>query len=41
MVNVADGTAKDYENLIAYVIEQVNQKLGIKLETEVRIIGEN
>lgn len=40
MVNVAGGTAADYENLIAYVIEQVKQTSGVILEPEVRIIGE-
>lgn len=41
MINVADGTAKDYEDLIAYVIETVENHSGVKLEPEVRIIGEN
>ncbi len=40
MVNVADGTAKDYEDLIAHVIKTVDAKSGIQLEPEVRIIGE-
>ncbi|HER2479550.1 UDP-N-acetylenolpyruvoylglucosamine reductase [Streptococcus pyogenes] len=41
MINVADGTAKDYEDLIAYVIETVENHSGVRLEPEVRIIGEN
>lgn len=40
MVNVADGTAKDYEDLIAHVIEVVKNSSGITLEREVRIIGQ-
>lgn len=40
MVNVADGSAKDYEDLIAYVVETVENSSGIRLEPEVRIIGE-
>ncbi|HFU4024525.1 TPA: UDP-N-acetylmuramate dehydrogenase [Streptococcus suis] len=41
MVNVADGTAKDYEDLIAHVIEVVKNSSGITLEREVRIIGQS
>ncbi|MCL2676499.1 MAG: UDP-N-acetylmuramate dehydrogenase [Streptococcaceae bacterium] len=40
MVNVNHGSAEDYENLIAKVIEQVKEASGVTLETEVRIIGE-
>ena len=40
MVNVADGNAKDYEDLIAAVIAKVKAHSGITLEPEVRIIGE-
>ena len=40
MVNVDNGTAADYENLIAHVIETVNVHSGVTLEREVRIIGE-
>lgn len=40
MVNVDKGTATDYENLIAYVIEHVKENSGLTLEAEVRIIGE-
>ncbi|MEE3742318.1 UDP-N-acetylmuramate dehydrogenase [Streptococcus dysgalactiae] len=41
MINVADGTAKDYEDLIAHVIETVESHSGVRLEPEVRIIGES
>jgi len=40
MVNVADSTAQDYEDLIAYVIDTVEKNSGVRLEREVRIIGE-
>lgn len=40
MINVDHGTAKDYEHLIAHVIERVEHNSGIRLEREVRIIGE-
>lgn len=40
MINVDHGTAKDYENLIAHVIKTVEQRSGVTLEPEVRIIGE-
>ncbi|MED5794757.1 UDP-N-acetylmuramate dehydrogenase [Streptococcus anginosus] len=40
MVNVDNGTAADYENLIAHVIETVKVHSGVTLEREVRIIGE-
>ena len=39
MVNVDKGTATDYENLIAHVIEKVKENSGLTLEAEVRIIG--
>ena len=41
MVNIADGTAKDYEDFIAQVIARVAEKSGVTLEPEVRIIGES
>jgi len=41
MINVDKGTAQDYENLIAHVIERVRENSGITLEREVRIIGES
>ncbi|CIV71186.1 UDP-N-acetylmuramate dehydrogenase [Streptococcus pneumoniae] len=41
MINVADGTAKDYEDLIQSVIEKVKEHSGITLEREVRILGES
>lgn len=40
MVNVDNGTAEDYEALIAYVIAQVKATSGVTLEPEVRILGE-
>lgn len=40
MVNLGNGTAKDYQTLISYVIEQVEQASGVRLEPEVRILGE-
>lgn len=40
MINVDNGTAKDYEELIAYVIAQVKVSSGVTLEPEVRILGE-
>lgn len=40
MINVDQGSAKDYENLIAHVIDTVKKHSGITLEREVRIIGE-
>lgn len=41
MINVDNATAKDYEDLIAYVIDTVEKTSGITLEREVRIIGES
>lgn len=40
IVNVNEGTATDYENMIAHIQETVYKNSGIALETEVRIIGE-
>lgn len=40
MINVADGSASDYEKLISHVITTVENHSGITLEREVRIIGE-
>lgn len=40
MVNMGNGTAQDYENLITYVIKTVKTHSGVTLEPEVRIIGE-
>jgi UDP-N-acetylmuramate dehydrogenase len=40
MVNVDNGTATDYEKLIAHVIETVKDHSGITLEREVRILGD-
>ena len=41
MINVDHGTAKDYEDLIAYVIATVEKSAGVTLEREVRIIGKD
>ncbi|MCI0766853.1 UDP-N-acetylmuramate dehydrogenase [Bacillus sp. TL12] len=41
MVNVDDGTAQDYIDLIHFVQKTVEEKFGVKLEREVRIIGED
>ncbi|MBF7093700.1 UDP-N-acetylmuramate dehydrogenase [Streptococcus sp. HF-1907] len=40
MVNIDKGTAKDYEDLIADVIAKVEENSGVRLEPEVRIIGD-
>ncbi len=40
MINIDNGTASDYEKLIADVIEKVKINSGTTLEPEVRIIGE-
>ncbi|OHY30565.1 UDP-N-acetylenolpyruvoylglucosamine reductase [Streptococcus parauberis] len=40
MINVYNGTAEDYEALIAHVIKTVKDNSGVTLEREVRIIGE-
>lgn len=40
MVNVAQGTGNDYEDLIHFVQDNVQEKYGVMLETEVRIMGE-
>jgi len=40
VVNTGSATAADIENLIAEVQAVVEQKTGIRLQTEVRIIGE-
>ena len=40
MVNVANGTGNDYEDLIHLVQATVKAKYGVTLQTEVRIIGE-
>ncbi|MFV0556648.1 MAG: UDP-N-acetylmuramate dehydrogenase [Lactovum sp.] len=39
MVNIAQGKAQDYEDLIKYVTEKVKENSGINLFVEVRIIG--
>jgi UDP-N-acetylmuramate dehydrogenase len=41
IVNVAAATAADIENLINEVQATVEQKTGVRLQCEVRIIGES
>ena len=41
MINVGQGSAQDYEELIAHVIQTVKEHSGITLEREVRIIGDD
>lgn len=41
MVNVDNGTAQDYIDLIRFVQKTVKEKFGVTLEREVRIIGED
>ena len=40
MVNVDNGTATDYEDLIHHVQKVVKEKFDVELHPEVRIIGE-
>ncbi len=40
IVNIENATATDYISLIHHVQETVQDKFGILLETEVKIIGE-
>lgn len=40
IVNVAQASARDIEDLIEYVSSSVFEKFGIRLEQEVRVIGE-
>ena len=40
ILNTGEATAKDIESLINHVRDQVQEKQGVLLETEVRIIGE-
>jgi len=40
IVNINQASAKDYEDLIAHIIKVVEENSGVKLEPEVRIIGE-
>jgi len=41
MVNVGGGTATDYIRLIQHVQDVVEQNFGVRLETEVKILGED
>lgn len=40
LINTGDATAQDMLELIAYCQETVLEKFGVRLETEVRIVGE-
>ena len=40
IVNYKNATAKDVLNLIKYVKDKVYEKFGIKIEEEIKIIGE-
>ena len=39
IVNIDHATGKDYEELIAHIQKVIDQKFGVRLEPEVRIIG--
>lgn len=41
IVNINNGTATDYEKMIAHIQQTVRNSSGIELEPEVRIIGES
>ncbi|RKQ16890.1 UDP-N-acetylmuramate dehydrogenase [Oceanobacillus bengalensis] len=41
IVNIDDATAEEYISLIRFVQKTVKEKFGVKLEREVRIIGED
>ena len=40
IVNYDNATAKDVLDLVKYVKEKVYEKFGIKIEEEIRIVGE-
>lgn len=40
IINTGDASAKDIEELIYYVQQQVSEKQGVDLQTEVKIVGE-
>ena len=40
IVNTGDATAKDVLELIKYVKDEVYKKYGVKIEEEVKIVGE-
>ena len=40
IVNYSNATAKDVLNLIKYIKEKIYEKYGIKIEEEIRIVGE-
>jgi UDP-N-acetylmuramate dehydrogenase len=39
-VNLGDASASDYAALISYVQQEVSEKLGVKLEPEIEMIGD-
>jgi len=41
IINTGSATAADIENLIAWVAEQVQKKFSMRLQPEVRIVGEH
>lgn len=41
VINANNATAKDILNLISYIQKTVNEKFGVDLKTEVKIIGED
>lgn len=40
IVNLGNATASDYEALIEFIIKTVQEKFGVTLQPEVRIIGQ-
>ena len=40
VINYDNATAKDVINLIKYIKEKINEKYGIKIKEEIRIVGE-
>lgn len=40
VINSDNATAKDVIDLIKYIKEKVNEKYGIKIKEEIRIVGE-
>lgn len=40
IINTGNATAKDIEDLILFVQQQVKEKQGVELQTEVKIVGE-
>lgn len=40
IINLGNATAKDVENLMAFIISKVKEKFGVQLQPEVHIVGE-